>query len=480
MWADQKLFIEAWEAMLLEIIKGKYRKISIFISNSTIDSVVCAKILANLLIQYSIPYSFYTTAEPYDLLEKLRDDITNEGYSALLINCGGTSNMRQEMHNLNLKNKARIFIIDAHRPICHQNLLSSNKSVIVFMPDEVNRSIKYYVTNIEKLETKMSILYNLANKSEKHDKKPQDLETAKTEEHEIICEIGKLQNEKIIDKINLINEKLQIFISEYYNPSRYWGVPGSYIAIKLLFGLNKARLDDIWYAIVGYTEFYLNHMMSEEMYNKLTSEFKLMIEIVIKRKSKSKSEDITGTLKRTRESKHVKKQLNMNIQVIDDLRLPLLSWWTLHDAAINSDYISGRLHTWMESGIRAVESMLVKIGFPQPIAKRSWCDVSPNLKVSLHNGIGQWASKFNIPNIKYKSFFKYHNWKKITASDVVYAVSALIACQFDDSNSLSKNNYDLKYSSPLKIIDKILEPKSFWNIWNALDLNNDREIEVYG
>merc|ERR1711988_623485 len=119
------LFCKAWKSMLVDAVQSRVRKLSIFVSNENVDSVACSRIVANLLFQYSIPYSIYIVNGWSDLHIKLREELYNEitdsksPRSVLLINCGG---MKDISSFDNIPFGIRFYVIDAHRPINHKNL----------------------------------------------------------------------------------------------------------------------------------------------------------------------------------------------------------------------------------------------------------------------------------------------------------------------------------------------------------------------
>jgi len=46
----------------------------------------------------------------------------------------------------------RFFVIDAHRPIYHGNLLDTNKSVVVFLPVEGDKTVNNLIKHIDRIE----------------------------------------------------------------------------------------------------------------------------------------------------------------------------------------------------------------------------------------------------------------------------------------------------------------------------------------
>merc|ERR1712224_38712 len=117
--------------------------------------------------------------------------------------------------------------------------------------------------------------------------------------------------------------------------------------------LQKSRTEDLWIAIVGSTEFYLNEMMTKKSYASLYDVFTQLISV---------SDNTDFIRKCQKDHRQLKVVSYGKISAVDDLRLPLLRHWSLRDAALNSPYVAARLQTWTDPGIRTLESWLAKAG----------------------------------------------------------------------------------------------------------------------
>lgn len=450
MWADETLFLEAWEAMLKESIQGQIQKIIVYVDDSLVDSVACAHIVSNLLFQYAIPYSLYTVTGRPDLKKKLSHSFLGEtkenarSNTILLLNCGGLEDMS---NFINYSTCIRFFIIDSHRPIHHMNLSHSNESVVVFLPNEIDQAVKKILNDIERLELlKRSKNYSEVESSAKF---------------------------TVIDQ-------LHILFNDYYGLGSYWGTPASFTAYKLANSLNKSRNEDIWLAILGYTEFYLDNRISNQLYLNIYTELVSMISSDFNKESSSVYQ---GTSRQ-----HYKAISYGRIEPIEDLRLPLLSYWTLYDAVMNSSYVAARLQTWLESGIGAVEIWLAKMGFTPAYSKKNWFCLPPNLKTSLEYSIDKWAKEFNLHDIKFRSFamsYSYH--KKATAFDVVLAITALLNCgseisriddiTFSETDMAEKDLYNRESTTNTHLRPIPWKSSKFWSAWRAIESNNEHDFE---
>jgi cell division control protein 45 len=458
MWADETLFIKAWESMLADTIQSRVRRLSVFVSDSNVDSVACARIIANLLFHYSITYSIRIVNGWNDLHAKLReefiDEVTDTKFprSVLLLNCGGKKDISKFKE---VPFGVRFYVIDAHRPIHHKNLSSFNTSVVVFMPNEINGVTKEFIKNMISLESKKSL--ETRKKSDGIVKKSFYSNISKPNSktnllRKRLIYKNKIKNQKNDTKIVTVDH-YELLSNEYYGIGSYWGTPASYVAYKIAYNLNKSRFEDIWYAIVSNTEFYLKHMISLEAYNKINYEF-------MKQLSDSVNSEIDDEYQGT-DGQFYKSAMYGKIESIKDFRIPLFRYWTLYDAVMNSLYIAARLRTWRDSGIGTAELWLAKMGFTPNYSRQNWIDLPPEIKASLPNAIKQWSGEFNLMDIEFSSFVISYSYKKIAAADVVYSVTAIL--EFD-SNS--------KIRSDSSLIDKVVSGANsckFWTAWKTLD-----------
>merc|ERR1711972_561760 len=108
-------------------------------------------------MQYSITYSYYTVSNWRELKDKLNQELSSEikylnnSKIIFLINCGGSEDIKA---SLKISLNIRFYIIDARRPIHYKNLMASNTSVVVFLPNDLVTAVKDIINELEKIENK--------------------------------------------------------------------------------------------------------------------------------------------------------------------------------------------------------------------------------------------------------------------------------------------------------------------------------------
>eukprot|EP00746_Dinoflagellata_sp_MGD_P157524 gnl/MRDRNA2_/MRDRNA2_86233_c0_seq1.p1 gnl/MRDRNA2_/MRDRNA2_86233_c0~~gnl/MRDRNA2_/MRDRNA2_86233_c0_seq1.p1 ORF type:complete len:598 (+),score=-8.74 gnl/MRDRNA2_/MRDRNA2_86233_c0_seq1:57-1850(+) len=437
MWADEKMFLDAWNAMIIEATKTQYNHIKIFVAQSYVDSVASIKILTKLLRFSSTTYSILTVRNWADLQEKIQldpsDDATilTKSMIALLLNCGVTG----DLNGLNVPH-IRFFVIDAHRPIYHGNLLCTNKSVVVFL------SIDY---ENEKLTTLINKLYTIEKEQKKNNRISTNLSKNSGKTEKDLTEQTHQKNTSFMFIKSY--EGFETFLSDYYQRGYYIGTPVSKIAHKISQCLRKSDVKDLWYAIVGTTDFFLHGMMTFSLYKRFYDEFSILVSRV------------RIGIKYCYSESYSSEKNNTKIQPCPDYRLPLLRHWTLLDSCINSIYIGTRLQTYSDSGISVVKSWLTKTGLTSRDWVQLWQDLPPKLKPTVLARLVDSAKSFNIPDIEFPSFSYTDFYSTFMATDIVYITRSLLERDAQADNLISANI------------------NNFFEALDMLDLTDERDIK---
>jgi cell division control protein 45 len=122
--------------------------------------------------------------------------------------------------------------------------------------------------------------------------------------------------------------------------------------------------------------------------------------------------------------------LNRRIAPIRDYRFTLTKHWTLHDAMLYSPYVATRLQTWREKGRRNLELLLAKMGCSLAQCRQHYGHMRPSIKDNLGTKLEAYAPSYNLPDLQFDSFQLEQGFKRaFSASDAVYAVSALLEAQ---------------------------------------------------
>jgi cell division control protein 45 len=118
-----------------------------------------------------------------------------------------------------------------------------------------------------------------------------------------------------------------------------------------------------------------------------------------------------------------------SISFLEDMNLMLLRHWNLYDSLYHSTYVATHLGIWKQKGRQTLSNLLVKMGFPQKESKQFYKEMDVRYKSKLHEKLTELAPRYNIPDIIFPSFErKYGFLTTLSASDVVYSMTALLDC----------------------------------------------------
>ena len=140
----------------------------------------------------------------------------------------------------------------------------------------------------------------------------------------------------------------------------------------------------------------------------------------------------------------------------DEYLFVLYRHWNLYESMFHSPQVATRLGIWSEGGRRKLDQLLAKMGFPLHECKQQYSIMNSEIKDLLPGALKQYASDFGLSDITFPSFVKMlDNKLKMSASDCVYAVSALM-----EVGNVTKA-VDGRYSHEQW-------ENNFWNAYDAL------------
>lgn len=116
-----------FQLMKKDLIKPENRILILIYLNC--DSICATKIIGTLLKQNYIQYSLKPIISLENLYQIIKEDLTEEIVSLLLINCGGQIDI---IHDLNIQKDITIYICDSHLPF-HENNIKDEEKVNIFI-----------------------------------------------------------------------------------------------------------------------------------------------------------------------------------------------------------------------------------------------------------------------------------------------------------------------------------------------------------
>lgn len=147
-----------------------------------------------------------------------------------------------------------------------------------------------------------------------------------------------------------------------------------------------------------------------------------------------------------------------------EYRFMLTRHWTLYQSMMHSRYMATRLGVWRDKGRRMLETFIVKMGIPVAQCKTDYASMEMELKESLPNRISKHAAEFGIDDVYLPSFIRDYGYvMRLTASDAVYALMALIEAPYSAVEYTSIANANLQDDSPVWV-------RNFYFAFEALEL----------
>lgn len=122
----------------------------------------------------------------------------------------------------------------------------------------------------------------------------------------------------------------------------------------------------------------------------------------------------------------VRSEADGSIRRDDEFRFMLYRHWNLYESMQFSQYVATRLGVWHEPGRDKLLGFLAKAGIPLHEARQQYRFMGAGHKRDLKKSVTDFARTFGLRDIVFQSFSRRRGKGRVSASDVVYAVSALL------------------------------------------------------
>jgi cell division control protein 45 len=204
-----------------------------------------------------------------------------------------------------------------------------------------------------------------------------------------------------------------------YYKSTFHGTPAAKQMYELAQQMNKDRNDTLWLCILGMTDLYIHQKIDSARYRQHVED--LADEVGRKNIDQAASYTTSdGAIVAVQETGKIHYEPSC-------LRLMLLQHWSLYESMFHSDFTAARLETWKARGREKLEEMLAKMGLSLKEAKQKFEFMSQPSQTQLMRKLHEHKESYGLEEIFYPSFSRSHGFnKKMSASDVVYSVTALL------------------------------------------------------
>ena len=399
----------------------------IYVSTADVDSLCAFRTLKMMLRSDNVAYSVFPVSE-YDDLQRLGSEIPDDGQqrAIVLINCGGTEDVRDVMK---LREGARAYVFDSHRPLDLENVSDKNQDVLVMRDAKEGNEV----------------FPEAAEESSDSDEDDED------ENEGSGAKGGESPRARRLRRAEIQRER-----AAYYARGSFYGRASGMIMYDIAYRLNKDRLENylpLWLAVVSMTDQYLHQRLSHERYTSCVMELATRVSAM-----SNADQPVTRSLD---DGTVVKAFDDRRLQYNEEFRFMLLRHWTLYDSMLHSNYVATTLQTWTERGRANLNSLFAHVGIPLDVAKQKFKHMSPTQVKQFEERLEEHGKTHGLENVKFWSFQYSHGYAlRVCAADVVYGATALLEGIMDNEE---KGN---------------AEADNFWRAVQALSLGNWDEMEV--
>ncbi|KAF6147723.1 hypothetical protein GIB67_006696 [Kingdonia uniflora] len=441
----RELSVESFYARLRKtVLASPTSTLMVFPSTSDVDSLCTLKIVSHIIQSDSIRYGSYPVSSFREIQKYVGEtfESSDQYVTVLLINWGCQRDLRKI---LNLGPKARVFIVDSHRPIHLHNLNDQNERVVVLYTreDEQQADLSY--------DFDVSALANAADldSDDEIDEKSDDSESESESEddEEDGRDGGSSKRRKVADESD--ENPIKLFRKlkrEYYHLGSFHGKPSGSLMFDLSHSLRRNTNELLWLACVSLTDQFVHERLTNERYQDGVMELEQRIN-----DGGNLAEITSVTLK---DGTKIRAPETSRIAYEDEPRLMLLREWNLFDSMQCSSYIATKLKTWSDNGLKNLKLLLAQMGFALIDCQQKFQYMNHEVKKKMKDEFDHYLPKYGLSEFYYRSFLRLHGYSsKVSAADVVYGVTALLEVQTDGScaseqfnvayDALSLNNIDI-------------------------------------
>ncbi|PIA53307.1 hypothetical protein AQUCO_00900110v1 [Aquilegia coerulea] len=406
----------------------------IFPSTSDVDSLCALKIIFHVLESDSVRYACYPVSSFRDIHKYAGSYLSSpdQSVSILLINWGCH---RDLCRILKLGALANVFVIDSHRPIHLHNLSDNNKRVVVLYTREDEREADLvYDFDVSALATAVSDLNSDDEIAENSD--DSDSESDSDEEDSESRKRRKVSEETEEDPIQRIRKCRK----EYYHLGTYHGKPSGCLMFDLSHSLRKNTNELLWLACVSLTDQFIHERLTNERYLAGVMELEQHIN------SSGNLDAITSvTLK---DGTKIRAPDASRIAYEDEPRLMLLREWNLFDSMLCSSYIATKLKTWSDNGMKKLQLLLARMGFPLVDCQQKFQYMNQDVKRKMKDEFERFLPEYGLTEFYYRSFLRLHGYSsKVSAADVVYGITALLESFVQSDGSCASEQFGVAYDA---------------------------------
>ncbi|PPS00993.1 hypothetical protein GOBAR_AA19671 [Gossypium barbadense] len=141
----------------------------------------------------------------------------------------------------------------------------------------------------------------------------------------------------------------------------------------------------------------------------------------------------------------------------EEPRLMPLREWNLFDSMLCSSYITPKLKTWSDNGMKKLKLLLARLGFALVDSQRKFQYMNHVVKQRMKNQFEQILPEYGLNDFYYKSFLRLHGYtSRVSAADMVYGVTALLESFVQSDGLCALKQFGVAYDAlSLSNLDKM-------------------------
>ncbi|KAJ0113131.1 hypothetical protein Patl1_01566 [Pistacia atlantica] len=415
----------------------------IFPSTSDVDSLCALKIILHVLESDSVRYACYPVSSFGEIHKYAGPNLCSSfkaSISVLLINWGSQRDLKSI---LNLGPKARVFVVDSHRPIHLHNLSAGNDNVIVlYTPDDEQQADLAYDFDVSALSNACNLEIDDAD-LDSDEENESDSEEEENDDGSRKRRRVSLENDEDPEQLF---RKLK---REYYKMGTFHGKPSGCLMYDLSHSLRKNTNELLWLACVSLTDQFVHERLTDERYQAGVMELEQHIN------GSGNLDAVTSlTLK---DGTKIRAPESSRIAYEDEPRLMLLQEWNLFDSMLCSSYIATKLKTWSDNGMKKLKLLLARMGFALVDCQQKFQYMNLEVKLKMKDEFERFLPEYGLTDFYYRSFLRLHGYSsRVSAADVVYGVTALLESFVKSDGSCASKQFGVAYDAlSLSNVDKL-------------------------
>ena len=285
---------------------------------------------------------------------------TSTPMTVFFINCVGSIDISTV---LSLAPNITAYIVDSRRPF-HLSNIFENTQVIILDDGELEENYEH----LKELYQHSEILSTISQDDLEEEEEEEESVEGEKENVENLDDFalsplatsttsqsigseGRGKGTGVKNRELIIQAKLQV--KSYYEELSF-GTAASNLLYALASALSKENNDYLWNAILGLTEQFVFHQISQDSYEQNA----LLLKEEVTRLNVSNQESTSTTNPSAYTDDYVEGRISF---IPNEFRFALLRHWTLYDSMKHCEYVATKLGIWKEKGIQKLEMLLTKM-----------------------------------------------------------------------------------------------------------------------